>query len=119
MGSADHDVCIIVRYLVRFNGAMSALFSPTRGLRQGDPLSPYLFLFVADGLSKLIDRKVQMGHCRNSKFAELLRGSPISFLLMTHSYFLRQTQIKQAMLKMCLRHIHDALDSPSTRPSAP
>lgn len=79
MGSAGHDLCIIVRYSVRFNGAMSALFSPTRGLRHGDPLSPYLFLFVADGLSKLIDRKVQMGHMQELKICRAAPG--ISHLL--------------------------------------
>ncbi|XP_039780695.1 uncharacterized protein LOC120647967 [Panicum virgatum] len=51
---------------------MSAPFTPTRGLRQGDPLSSYLFLFVADGLSTLINRKVETGAmkeliiCRNA-----------------------------------------------------
>ena len=46
-----------VHYTVRFNGVPSASFTPTRGLRQGDPLSPFLFLFVADGFSTLLQKK--------------------------------------------------------------
>ena len=68
-----------VRYTVRFNGAMSAPFTPTRGLRQGDPLSPYLFLFVADGLSTLIKSKVNAGSLQELK---VCRNAPgISHLL--------------------------------------
>jgi hypothetical protein len=48
-----------VRYSIRFNGHMLDPFTPTRSLRQGDPLSPYLFLFVADGLSCLIRKEIE------------------------------------------------------------
>lgn len=50
-----------VRYAVKFNGTLLSTFAPSRGLRQGDPLSPFLFLFVADGLSLLLDEKVRQG----------------------------------------------------------
>lgn len=68
-----------VRYSVRFNGELLAPFIPTRGLRQGDPLSPYLFLFVADGLVRLISKEIEEGNLTPIKIA---RNSPgISNLL--------------------------------------
>ncbi|PNY11765.1 ribonuclease H [Trifolium pratense] len=43
------------------NGSPTEDFNVERGLRQGDPLSPFLFLIVAEGLAGMMRRVVEIG----------------------------------------------------------
>ena len=42
-------------------GRLGNSIQPLRGICQGDPLSPYLFLIVVEGLSALIKKSVDEG----------------------------------------------------------
>ena len=73
-----------VKYSVRFNSMETESFTPARGIRQGDPLSPYLFLMVVEGLSCLIQKAEERGELDGIKVCRELRLFPIFYLLMTH-----------------------------------
>lgn len=68
-----------VKYKVKLNGCLTEEFVPERGLRQGDPLSPYLFLLCAEGFSILLQKADNDGHIGGLKICQ---GAPsISHLL--------------------------------------
>jgi ribonuclease HI len=68
-----------VRFSVRINGSTLDTFTPSRGLRQGDPLSPYLFLLVGEALTCILKNEVTKGSITPLKVAR--RAPGISHLL--------------------------------------
>lgn len=52
------DCVSTVSYNVLWNGLESEFFGPQRGLRQGDPISPFLFMLCMDRFSHLITNAV-------------------------------------------------------------
>ena len=51
----------LISFSIMINGEPHGFFHPSRGLCQGDPLSPYLFLLYAEGLHSLIQQAVDNG----------------------------------------------------------
>ena len=69
-----------VSYSILVNGAPKGLFKLSRGLRQGDLLSPYLFIFCAEGLNAIIRGAALKGEVQG--FSLCKRGPKI-----THPFF--------------------------------
>ncbi|KAM6543622.1 hypothetical protein CsatB_008069 [Cannabis sativa] len=62
-----------VLYSFLINGSSHGEVLPTRGIRQGDPLSPYLFIICAEGLSRLFQFEEESGNLSGLRVA---RGAP-------------------------------------------
>ena len=73
-------ICVkTVSYSMLVNGEPKGLIHPIRGIRQGDPLSPFLFLLCTEGLNSLILQAKSEGSIhsfalsgRNPKLTHLL-----------------------------------------------
>uniref|UniRef100_A0A803PSN7 Reverse transcriptase domain-containing protein n=1 Tax=Cannabis sativa TaxID=3483 RepID=A0A803PSN7_CANSA len=89
----------------KFNvkGKVSGHVIPSRGIRQGDPLSPYLFLLCAKGLSSLLRQQERSRALIGFKVARI--APTISHLLFADDSFL----FSQASINSC-NTIKEVLD---------
>ena len=55
-------------FSVMLNDSPEGFFRSSRGLRRGDPLSPYLFVLVMEAFSLLVDRGTEGGFISDYKF---------------------------------------------------
>ena len=67
-----------VSYSILVNGEPRGNIQPTRGIRQEDPLSPYLFLLCSEGLNGLLQQSMVVGDLRG--FSLCKYGPQISHL---------------------------------------
>ncbi|KAL0358467.1 UNVERIFIED_CONTAM: putative mitochondrial protein [Sesamum angustifolium] len=74
---------------------------PERGIRQGDPLSPYLFILCAEGFSCLLQTKEHDGDIRGVAVAR--RAPKVSHLLFADDTLIFCQATKEAM--RCIRGI--------------
>lgn len=98
------QLCVTtVTYNILVNGQSVGTVIPTRGIRQGDPLSPYLFIVCAEVLSLLLQRKEARGSIHGVRVA---RGAPpISHLFFADDslLFFKATINEAQEVKNCLR----------------
>lgn len=85
LGLADPWITLVmrcvtmVRYVVEVNWDLTKPVIPTRGICQGGPISPYLFLPYGEGLSCLLHLREEAGDLKGIR--NVLLGPPMSHLL--------------------------------------
>jgi hypothetical protein len=73
--------CCTVKYRFKLNGSLKEEVIPVRGLRQGDPISPYLFLICAEAFSCLLNAADEDGRLEGVRVAK--EASSFNHLMFT------------------------------------
>ncbi|XP_026398414.1 uncharacterized protein LOC113294224 [Papaver somniferum] len=91
------ELCVsTVSYSILLNGIPTGFFQPERGLRQGDPLSPYLYIICSEALSSYIDSLQKKGVVEGIK---VCKDSPeMTHLLFADDSLLKIPEHRKALL---------------------
>jgi hypothetical protein len=91
---------------ILWNGRKTEAFSPARGLRQGDPLSPYLFVLCMERLGAMISKSVRDGTwkpmqiCKDgTKLSHLFFADDV--LLFTKATVTQAQVVKEVLDQFC------------------
>ena len=84
-----------VSYSILINREPTSVIHPSRGIRQGNPLSPYLFLLCTEGLHSLLHQAKVVGHIHG---VSICKNGP----RITHLFFADDSLIFcQASMQEC------------------
>lgn len=89
----------LVQFSVLVNGTPRENFKPRRGIRQGDPLSPYLFLICAEGLSPFLNREESLTNLKGFKINKLCLSLTHLFFANDNLIFCRATEKECKVIK--------------------
>ena len=93
-------------YLVLINGKPKGFVTPTRGIKQGDLLSSYLFLFCAEGLSAMIRKAEEARNLQGILSSD--GGVCLSYLLFAdNSFIFRQATIEKCQQLLAILKQYD------------
>ncbi|XP_056688018.1 uncharacterized protein [Spinacia oleracea] len=82
---------------ILWNGEICSNFKPSRGIRQGDPLSSYIFVLCLDRLSTLIENAIQS---HNWKLIAITKNIKISHVFYADDVFLFSIATKDYLEKI-------------------
>ncbi|XP_073042054.1 uncharacterized protein [Primulina eburnea] len=109
LGFAKDFVELIIRcissvaYSIRINHAMYGKIIPQRGLRQGDPLSPYLFAICAQGLSTILSQAEHDKWFQGVNIASQCPSISHLFFADDNLIFFRALETECCYIKKCLQ----------------
>lgn len=93
---------------ILWNGLPTESFTPSRGIRQGDPLSPYLFVACIERLSQLIEHNLHGGHWTAIPLTR--GGTRLSHLMFADDVVLfgEASKAQALTIKTCLQQFYEA-----------
>eukprot|EP00253_Pinus_taeda_P009202 PITA_09202 len=98
-----HSLISSPNFSILVNGTPSKTFTASRGIRQGDPLSPFLFILAAEGLGRFIKKERE---------ANIIKGLKLwgNNLPLTHQQFVDDIMLFGEPTVKEVKHLRRILD---------